>query len=496
MLKSIITKSVLFFCLTFTAVLAETEAQKRPDEFEVTTYGSFVHFKGIPTALFFFEEIAKNDSFEFRKALRNHDIDTVVLWSNGGSVFEGLQMAGIIYDKKLTTFVPKHGECYSACSFMFFGGNTKVSNGLLGVHQFSSDEQASKKSEQVGKTQEISQFTVSEIVGFLNEFETPPWVFEKMFQQQEMYVFSREELSKLEKRSPDYDIATISKIEGFLTRLDAYLSEEACDEDLAECSAEQLCERSTKDDRWLSEVAAQKYVKEAKRQGLSCNVTEVNSTCISDPTKCSDEQLCSEVTMNKNGVAQWRRDASVGNYLAETKQRGLQCGVSDVAPSTAKLSIYTTKNDFKVGDSVKLEISSTESCRLTLLNIDDDNDSCVLYPSEAFGDEALIAGRAFTFPPAGSLRFAEAGTETIIAICNYSQKAIDAQLRDTNSVSCYRSNEAKPNDVKAQETILETLILDYTDGDIATLNDIPDGTTDDATEGDTVKAVVQFNVSE
>ena len=240
MLKAIITKSVLFFCLTFTAVLAETEAQKRPDEFEVTTYGSFVHFKGIPNALFFFEEIAKNDSFEFRKALRNHNIDTVVLWSNGGSVFEGLQMAGIIYDKKLTTFVPKYGECYSACSFMFFGGNTKVSNGLLGVHQFSSDEQASKKSEQVGKTQEISQFTVSEIVGFLNEFETPPWVFEKMFQQQEMYVFSREELSKLERRSSDYDIDTISKIEGFLTRLDTYLSEEACDEDLAECSADQV----------------------------------------------------------------------------------------------------------------------------------------------------------------------------------------------------------------------------------------------------------------
>ena len=496
MFKTIVAKFALFITLSFSAALAQTDSNDRPDEFEVTTYGSFVHFKGIPSALFFFEDIAKNDSFEFRKALRNHDIDTVVLWSNGGSVFEGLQMAGIIHDKELTTYVPKNGECYSACSFMFFGGDTKVSNGSLGVHQFSADEQASKKTEQVGKTQEISQFTVSEIVGFLNEFGTPPWVFEKMFQQQEMYVFSKDELSKLEKRSPDYDVATLKRVEDFLERLDTYLSDKACDEDLAECSVEQLCERSVEGDLWSSEIAAQKYVKEAKRQGLSCNVTEVNATCISDPTKCSDEQLCNEVTMNKNGVAQWRRDASVGDYLSETNKRGLQCGVADALPSTAKLSIYTEKNDFKVGDSVKLEISSTESCRLTLLNIDDDNDSCVLYPSEQFGDKSLQAGRSFTFPPAGRLRFSEVGTETIIAICNYSQKAIDAQLRDTNAVSCYKSSETQTADANSQELILETLVLDYSANDIATITDIPDGSTDAAKVGDTVKAVIELNVSE
>ena len=170
---------------------------------------------GIPNALFFFEDIAKNDSFEFRKALRNHNIDTVVLWSNGGSVFEGLQMAGIIYDKNLATYVPKYGECYSACSFMFFGGGTKVSNGLLGVHQFSADEQASKKTEQVGKTQEISQFTVSEIVGFLNEFETPPWVFEKCSSSKRCISFQKKSCPSWSTLS-DYDIATLNKVESFL----------------------------------------------------------------------------------------------------------------------------------------------------------------------------------------------------------------------------------------------------------------------------------------
>ena len=62
-----------------------------------------------------------------------------MLFSGGGSVFEGLQMAGIIFDKELTTYVPSEAECLSACSFMFFGGSTKISSGNLGVHQFSSD---------------------------------------------------------------------------------------------------------------------------------------------------------------------------------------------------------------------------------------------------------------------------------------------------------------------------------------------------------------------
>jgi hypothetical protein len=477
-------------------VFAEDHPENFPQEFEMTSYGSFVNFRGVPNALFFFEEIANEDSFEFRKALRNHEIDTVVLWSNGGSVFEGLQMAGIIHDRGLATYVPEFGECYSACSFMFFGGDTKISKGLLGVHQFSADEQASKETEQIGKTQEISQFTVSEIVGFLNEFKTPPWVFEKMFQQQEMYVFSKQELSRLETRSSNYDLKKLDEIDSFLTRLSDFMAEEACNEDLKECSAEQLCERSIKEDNWSADIVAQPFVREAKRRGLSCNVTEVNTTCISDASKCSDEQLCGEVTMRKNGVTLWREDAAVEKYLIETKKRGLMCGVSEQIPSAAKLSIYTEKNDFKVGENLILEITSTEKCKLTLINVDDDKDSCVLYPNEKFGDKALLAGQSFKFPPAGKLRFSEAGTETIIAICNYSSDAIDAQLRDTNPVSCYKSLDENYRLGTADDTILETLILDYTDDEISSIDDIPDASEVSNLTGDTVKATVHFKVKE
>ena len=189
-------------------------------EFELSLYGSFIHSEKAPNALFFFDYIEQNDSFEFRKALRNHDVDLIVLSSPGGSVWEGLSIAGIINDKGLNVYVPKSGgkgdgNCASACSFMFFAGATRQVEGKLGVHQFLSKK--NKKSEEVGKTQKTAQFTVSEIIGYLNEFETPPWVFERMFQQSEMYYFKEKELVQLETEVSDELVAQYEKSEEFIS---------------------------------------------------------------------------------------------------------------------------------------------------------------------------------------------------------------------------------------------------------------------------------------
>ncbi|MDC6454583.1 hypothetical protein PQY68_04975 [Planktomarina temperata] len=158
-------------------------------------YGSFIYNSEIPNALFFMDQIKNGDDFELRKALRNHDIDTIVLASPGGSVWAGLSMAGIIFDKKLRVYVPPKGICASACSFMFFGGNERLSEGELGVHQFSYSDPS--KTASAVKTQAQSQFTVSEIIGFLNEFDTPRFVLERMFEDREMYWFNEDETSLL-----------------------------------------------------------------------------------------------------------------------------------------------------------------------------------------------------------------------------------------------------------------------------------------------------------
>ena len=483
-------KSILVFAvITFT----QFSVGNADEDFDGTFYGSFMHFPGMPNALFFFDEIKENDSFEMRKALRNHDIDTVVLWSGGGSVFEGLQMAGIIYDRGLTTYVPDGGECLSACSFMFFGGATKIAVGDLGVHQFSVDEEASKETEQIGKTQMVSQFTVSEIIGFLREFDTPPFVYEKMFQQQEMYYFSNDELTKLETRSADFSPKNLENVETFLERLDKFISERTCDDDVTECSPDQLCERASNDQSWSTDPDAALFVKEAKRQGLACNVVEVNATCISNPSACSNDELCNEVTKVQNGVKVWRTDEVIKPYLSETRSRMLYCGVTQQMPSSEKLAIFLQKKGFKVGDALQLTITSSQDCRLTLINIDDDNDSCVLYPSTEFGDKILKGGEPLKFPPRGQLKFAERGKEKIIAVCNYSDNAIRTELRDTNAVSCYVEDTQLAMQSTRESVIMETLILDD-DADALTFDDIPNAADVGQSSSGVLKAVVEVEV--
>ena len=203
--------------------ITESEAElfiKIKEDFGLNYYGGFIHTDRLPNTLLFFSDIRKNDSFEFRKALRVHDIELIVLSSPGGSVFEGLQTAGIIHDKNLKTYIPNQslygsGDCASACSFMFFAGESRSAKGDLGVHQFYSGK-ASDKAE-IGSTQKTAQFTVSEIIGFLNEFETPAWVYERMFQQSEMYYFTESELLQLETEVSDETKAQHEKADKFIS---------------------------------------------------------------------------------------------------------------------------------------------------------------------------------------------------------------------------------------------------------------------------------------
>ena len=185
----------------------------------------------MPNALFLLTDIVNNDSWELRRALRTHDVDTIILASNGGSVAEGLRMAGIIFDKQLTAYVPdapSASGCYSACAFMFFAGKNKLSDGQLGVHQvgYYGDNAAGNVNRKQGETLEQAQYTTSEIIGFLNEFETPPWVYERMFRSKEMYVFTTDE--KIDLSTGEVPETTKTKVRDFLGDLAKHV--EALDE--------------------------------------------------------------------------------------------------------------------------------------------------------------------------------------------------------------------------------------------------------------------------
>ena len=188
----------IILALVFVVTLPFSWAYAEADKLGLTLFGSFLHSTKVPNALFLLADISSNDSWELRRALRTHDIDTIILASNGGIVAEGLRMAGIIFDKQLTTYVPDAPSadgCYSACAYMFFAGKNKLSDGQLGVHQvgYYEDKSAENVTRKQGEALEQAQYTTSEIIGFLNEFETPPWVYERMFRSKEMYVFTADE---------------------------------------------------------------------------------------------------------------------------------------------------------------------------------------------------------------------------------------------------------------------------------------------------------------
>ena len=163
------------------------------DPLHVTNYGKTYHTALLPKVIFFIGEIEDGDERGFRRALRNHDVDTVVLASPGGLIYNGLELANIIFDNKLTTYIPVGETCASACSFMFFAGNSKVAHGRLGVHQFYVEDD--KKKVAIGKVQRSTQLTTSVIIQNLTDFGTPPSVFAKMFASSGMYFFSEEEKS-------------------------------------------------------------------------------------------------------------------------------------------------------------------------------------------------------------------------------------------------------------------------------------------------------------
>ena len=260
-----------FFVQVLLVLISSIAAQAdEPNPLGISFYGSFLHTDKVPNALFFFSEIKDEDSFELRKALRDHDVEIMVLSSEGGSVFEGLQMSGIINDKGLSTYIPGEspfgeGNCASACSYMFFAGKTRIADGKLGVHQFASSKPDEKA--EIGEIQSNAQFVVSEIAGFLGEYDVPAFVYSKMFQSTEMYYFKRSEMREIERSQKEISRKDLTKIEEFIEEFKSALQKVAEEEKEAVTEAkdeivEVMPETLTKPVPNLSELVGQWYFDE------------------------------------------------------------------------------------------------------------------------------------------------------------------------------------------------------------------------------------------
>jgi osmotically-inducible protein OsmY len=114
----------------------------------------------------------------------------------------------------MTTYVPTGALCSSACSFIYFAGKSRLVKGALGVHQFSNADNT--KRDNVNEVQQNTQYTTSEIIGFLNAFDTPAFVYEEMFASSKMYYFTKEEQIKL---SSHESLAILTSVDIFIGSL-------------------------------------------------------------------------------------------------------------------------------------------------------------------------------------------------------------------------------------------------------------------------------------
>ena len=94
------------------------------------------------------------------------------------------------------------------------------------------------------------------------------------------------------------------------------------DKALTHESDETICRRATwrvsviKYD-WATSLYNIKYVREAKRRGLTCDVG------VQDISKLSAKRLCEESVYRDN----WKSGALFSSFVQEAKRRGLSCGV-------------------------------------------------------------------------------------------------------------------------------------------------------------------------
>ncbi|WP_417209489.1 hypothetical protein [Antarctobacter sp.] len=125
----------------------------------------------------------------------------------------------------------------------------------------------------------------------------------------------------------------------------------------------------------------------------------------------------------------------------------------------SRLTVYATPTSVKVNEEVKIFVEPREDCRLTLISIDDDHDSCILFPMEGFEDKVIPGGSQFIYPPRGTMTSPEPGLETILAICNGNQAAIEQATRNTNQVSCTKGHQAVTRE-RYSAMVNETFVTD------------------------------------
>lgn len=159
-----------------------------------------------PTKFAFVGSVEEGDTERLREFLTaNPQYTHMALFSGGGLVVEGIGMMELIAEHNIHTIITDGGVCYSICSFMWLGGETRIveGEGKLGVHlpfmphEVAAELGAEGYAEEIAKTIAWKMWKV-ETLGI--EVDQGFWIMLMVTPSEEMYVFTREELGSLEIR--------------------------------------------------------------------------------------------------------------------------------------------------------------------------------------------------------------------------------------------------------------------------------------------------------
>ena len=88
------------------------------------------------TTLLLLGETSSKDIDALKNAVKNDNVDTIVLKGPGGNLEAAFVMADFIIENNLATVVPKDTDCASACSLIFLAGSKRTleEGARLGFH--------------------------------------------------------------------------------------------------------------------------------------------------------------------------------------------------------------------------------------------------------------------------------------------------------------------------------------------------------------------------
>jgi hypothetical protein len=146
--------------------------------------------------------------------------------------------------------------------------------------------------------------------------------------------------------------------------------------------------------------------------------------------------------------------ATTYNYKEVKKNEVVATPISEF-----KLTLHSDKPTATVGEAAYFTVTTTKDCYLTLINISGKDEGVVILPNKFTQDNLIKAGQAFNFPTdkdGYDFKFEDAGTETVIALCDVNGNSLpdikaDYSKEDFTSLGRSISVNKRIDNVKAPD---------------------------------------------